>query len=269
MKGVFEKTGIVFILSIFLVLASCSQENRDKAIHIFAAASMTGPISEAAAEFEEAFGKKAILNFAGSQSLATSIMAGARADIYISANYECMDKLTSSGYIKNSTILAKNRLTLCYAKNGSIRINSLSDLAQTGLILVTGEESVPAGSYFFSILDKAVNSNTLGMDEKNSILENIKSRELSVKNVLSKVLAGEADVGIVYRTDIEDELCKTLGSRDLPVFESTFANYHTGVLNASKNKDAAVKFTGYITGKNGKRIFKKHGFITEGFNRQN
>jgi molybdate transport system substrate-binding protein len=64
---------------------------------------------------------------------------------------------------------------------------------------VLGVPEVPIGRYTLQILDKA--SKTLGADFRSRVEAHVVSRELNVRQVLSKVALGEADAAVVYRTD--------------------------------------------------------------------
>ena len=86
------KLGAAFALCICLLLAvtaaGCiSQPAEEVEITVFAAASLTGALTELGEEFEKANpGIHVVYNFAGSQTLKTQILEGADCDLYISAN---------------------------------------------------------------------------------------------------------------------------------------------------------------------------------------
>jgi len=83
------------ILSWMVLLTGCSADSREekKEITVYAAASMTEVLNEAAAIFSRQSGIETGLEFASSGSLARKIEAGAPADVFISANKKWVDYL--------------------------------------------------------------------------------------------------------------------------------------------------------------------------------
>ena len=85
------------------------------------------------------------------------------------------------------------------------------------------------------------------------------SEESSVTDVLSKVLTGQADAGLVYGTD-----ALAAGSKvsSVPFPESTAAvnTYPIVVLKGSDNADLARKFVDAVTGAAGQKILAAAGF---------
>src|SRR5690606_7804736 len=84
------------------------------------------------------------------------------------------------------------------------------------------------------------------------------SLEQNVTAVLTKIAAGEADAGLVYRTDVE-------GRHDVASIVPDGADdivnrYPIGVLSESGNPDAAAAFVAFVTGERGRAILASHGF---------
>ena len=64
-----------------------------------------------------------------------------------------------------------------------------------------GTPEVPVGKYTLQILEQA--DRRLAPDFSARVLARVVSRELNVRQVLAKVVLGEADAGIVYRSDAQ------------------------------------------------------------------
>ncbi|SHH97757.1 molybdate ABC transporter substrate-binding protein [Clostridium grantii] len=231
-------------------------------LNVFAAASLTESFTEIAEAFEQENNVKVVLNFAGSQALYTSIDQGAEADVFASANTKYMKQLTESKMVGDSNIFVKNGLVIGVMKDSEFKIESLKDLTQEGLILVAAEDSVPVGNYFYKALDNALEAKTLAEDDKEKILNNIKSKEVDVKSVLSKVLLKEADACIVYKTDVTEAAKENVNIVESSDFDSVIAEYPIAVMENSKNKELANKFIEFVmNSEKGKETMEQYGFI--------
>jgi molybdate transport system substrate-binding protein len=124
--------------------------------------------------------------------------------------------------------------------------------------LVVGGPEVPIGRYTEQILAKA-EAATPG--QKAAIEAKIVSRELNVRQVLTKVSLGEADAGIVYRTDAiaaEDKVTVVTIAPELNVI----AEYPIAVATAAKDEELAAAFVALVTSAAGQDVLRKHGFTS-------
>ena len=92
----------------------------------------------------------------------------------------------------------RNRLVVIYPADNPAGITTLQDLATPGLVLVLAATEVPVGAYSFDFLNKASATVEFGSAYSETVLSNVVSYEENVRSVLSKVVLGEADEGIVY-----------------------------------------------------------------------
>jgi len=115
-----------------------------------------------------------------------------------------MNSVKNAGLMNNSsiTIFAENYLAIIVPTSNPANITSLSDLAKSGVKLDIANSSVPVGNYSLQMLAKASNNSTYGSSFKNSVLANVVSEETNVNDVVAKVALGQADAGIVYKSDV-------------------------------------------------------------------
>ena len=197
-------------------------------LNVFAAASLTEPFGEIGKVFEADHpGVTAVFNFAGSQQLAQQINEGAPADVFASANKTQMDVVIEAGGIESGTeqIFAQNRLVVIFPQDNPTGLMELKDLANPGLKLVIAAEEVPVGKYSLEFLDKATADPAFGATFKDDVLGNVVSYEDNVKTVLTKVVLGEADAGIVYISDISGEDASKVGQVEIPNALNVIASY--------------------------------------------
>lgn len=161
-------------------------------VTVFAAASMQVTFERLRDTFERSHpGVSVDFNFAGSQTLATQIVEGARADVFVSANDAQMAIVTNEGLgAAEPRVFATNRLIIAVPPGNPAGVTALEDLTEPGLALVLCAPVVPCGDAARRVTEAS------GVD-----LSPV-SEEQSVSNVLTKVQTGEADAGLVYRTDV-------------------------------------------------------------------
>ncbi|MFJ2738788.1 molybdate ABC transporter substrate-binding protein [Streptomyces sp. NPDC087440] len=213
---------------------------------VLAAASLTDVFKTAGAAYEKAHpGTKVKFSFAGSQELAAQVKAGSPADALVTADTKTMDGLkTDTGA---ATVIAKNRLVIATGKGNPEKIGSLKDLADTKLKVVLAAPEVPVGRYSKKILDAQ------------KITVKPVSQEPNVRAVLSKVELGEADAGLVYKTDATTATDK-VEAVDIPDAQNAVAQYPAATLKTSKNADAAAEFVKWLSTPEAQKILQDAGF---------
>lgn len=180
-----------------LVSAACGSSGgsarRTRTLHVFAASSLTEAFGSLGDAFESVHpGVDVRFNFAASSALAQQIIEGARADVLVSADEANMAKVVDGGDVVGSpVVVARNRLSIAVEKGNPKRIASLRDLARPGTVVVLCAAEVPCGRYALAALSRS------GVTVRPASLEE------NVKAVVTKVALGEADAGIVYRTDVK------------------------------------------------------------------
>jgi molybdate transport system substrate-binding protein len=235
-----------------------------KTLTVLAAASLTESFAELGKLFETRHpGVKVTFNFAGSQQLAQQLVQGVDADVFASASQKYIDAALDAKRVNQSDtqIFAKNRLVVIYPRVNPAAMKELKDLAKPGLKLVLADKSVPVGQYALDFLDKAVKDAGLGADFKAQVLKNVVSYEDNVKAVLTKVVLGEADAGIVYVTDISASANQQVAKIAIPDALNTIAIYPIAPISDSKNADLASAFVSLVLSPAGQALLAQYGFL--------
>lgn len=231
---------------------------------VFAAASLVEAFGAIARDFEaEHPGVSVILNLAGSQQLAQQIAQGAPADVFASADREQIEAIEGAGRVdaRTSQEFARNKLVVIYSKESTANIQNLQDLAAPGLRLVIADQAVPAGAYTMQFLDLAARDANLGEAFRRGFLENVVSYEENVRAVLTKVIIGEADAGIVYSTDFESVKNEHILAFEIPEELNVTASYVLAPINDSLQPGLAKSFIEFILSPRGQAVLGENGFL--------
>lgn len=163
---------------------------------ISAAASCTDLLNALIEKFHEQSSARVRLNAGPSSGLATQIINGAPADLFLSANSLWADRLDDEGLAVAKVPLLTNRLALVVPDGNPAGVATPEDLLNPAVIrLALAGPSVPAGIYAEQVLQ-----NLDLFDELQSRGTIVRGQD--VRSTLSYVERGEADAGIVYATDV-------------------------------------------------------------------
>ncbi|MFI7285178.1 molybdate ABC transporter substrate-binding protein [Streptomyces anulatus] len=213
---------------------------------VLAASSLTNVFKAAGAAYEkENPGTKVTFSFAGSQELAAQVKQGAPADALVTADTKTMDGL--SGDTGKPTVIARNRLVIATGEGNPEKVENLKDLSDPKLKVVLAAPEVPVGRYSAQILDAQ------------RIEVKPVSQEPNVRAVLSKVSLGEADAGLVYKTDAATATGK-VDAIEIPDEQNAIASYPAATLKTSKHSEAADAFVAWLSTPAAQKILRGAGF---------
>jgi len=216
---------------------------------VFAAASLTDALGELADVFEERTGAAVLLNLAGSQTLATQLVEGAPGDLFISADSAQMDVVATAGLLADAPVtVVRNVLAIAVEPGNPLRVTGLADLARPELVVVLPAEVVPAGRSAREVLARA------GVEVRPASLEQ------NVRAALARVAQGEADVAIVYASDIV-AAGDTVTGIPIPVGRNVVATYPMAVLAGAARPDTAADFAAFLRSEDAQAILRTYGFL--------
>lgn len=242
-----------------MLCLSAHPAGAEERLVVFAAASLREAFEEARAAFASETGATTAFNFAGSQQLAAQLRQGARADVFASADETRMDdlilaKLVDAGSVKT---IARNRLVAIQPQG---KTASFRDLGNPGIKIVIADPAVPAGSYTRIVLENLARDPAFGDSFRRGFEANVVSLETSVRSVLAKVALGEADAGIVYRSDLHSADGKKVTAIDIPPMANVEALYPAAPLRDAPHPALAGRFVDFLVSDRGREILAKHGF---------
>ena len=222
---------ILAIASVVIPLLVATPANAASNVTVFAASSLTESFTQIGKQFEKAHsGIKIVFSFQASSTLLTQIKAGAPADIFISA-----EPFTGgSDYLVNRVVLGVPKTST---------INKISDLNNNKVAWIQCAHEVPCGyTADAALVGEGVTSKPISLEPK-------------VTSAVAKLLAGEVDAAVIYRTDV-------LANKKLRAIE--FANRDAAkttyqIAQLKKNRWAAT-FSNYLQSKAVLKQLQNRGF---------
>lgn len=187
-----------------MALSGCAERaaaSPPTSITVAAAASLHPVLPKLAAEFERQHpGATVRLSFGGSSALAAEIVAGAPVDVFAAASDATMRTVTSAHLTAAPpVVIARNRLEIAVPKGDPGHVTGLADFADPARTIVVCARQVPCGAAaqrVFALAHLAAKPDSTAPD---------------VTSVLTAVELGDADAGLVYRTDVRAAAGKVQG----------------------------------------------------------
>jgi molybdate transport system substrate-binding protein len=235
--------------------APSAAEPGERALLVFAAASLTDAMTDVGAAYERDTRVKVKMSFDSSSTLARQIEAGAKADVFFSADVDWMDYLQQRSLIQADTRrnVVGNRLVLVAPADSTLNLKIEPHFKLAAALgnahLATGDpDSVPVGRYARAALT------SLGVwDEVAPHL----ARAENVRVALLYVARGDAPLGIVYASDAVVE-------KRVRVVDTFPAETHQAIvypMALTKTAQAEARsFLSYVMNQ-GQSTFARYGFI--------
>jgi molybdate transport system substrate-binding protein len=182
-----------------LVIGACADEH---AVTVLAASSLQDVVPRIVAESKSLQAIDLRVSYAASSTLARQLEAGARGDIFLSADTQWVDRLIERGVLDGATPVQMigNQLVLVASRERAQALARLPLRAQLATVLDSNDRlaigdpaHVPAGRYARSALERL---QLWGRLEAHCAFAD------NVRAALALVARGEAPLGIVYATDV-------------------------------------------------------------------
>ncbi|KZK94399.1 MULTISPECIES: molybdate ABC transporter substrate-binding protein [unclassified Pseudovibrio] len=249
------------VVSLALVVgggaASFAQE--PERILVFAASSLKDVLEDAGAQFDQTHNTKTEFSFGGSQTITRHVVAGAPADLLVTADDAWMAYAVKNGVLVEGSVveLASNGLVLVGseamgAEAVELKPQALQAALADGRLAMGEPETVPAGRYGKEAL---IN---LGLWE--SVAQRVAPME-NVRIALAAAARGEVPLALVYSSDAKVEH----GVRVLAEIpqDSHRAIVIPGALTLTHSKSSG-EFMAFLKSAEGRKIFQAHGFKVSG-----
>ena len=251
------KLKTIALLGVMLLLtARCATADE---ILVSAAASLADAMNEIGTAYTHQHPRTTVrFNFASSGALQQQILQGAPVDVFCSASPQEVDALQKEGHIAmpNRIDFAGNRLVLI-APMGS-RLGGWNDLAKpkTRRVALSDPASVPSGRYAQETLTKR---GLWDIAKRKAIFGE------NVRQTLTYVANGDAEAGIVFKTDALHDAGKVrIVAEATPGKDHEPILYPAALLKDAPNRSAGQSFLQFLQSKEAKKILARYGFTPPG-----
>lgn len=254
--------GFLTLLGFSLFLAGCSatggsSNSPDKSVTLTVSAAIS--LSDAFNAASQTFSAKnpnvhVRFNYGASGTLQQQIEQGSPVDVFVSAGEKQMKSLGSKGLLLDDTVkpLVNNTLVLVVPTNRPGTLSSFSQLTDPKVLKIAmgNPKTVPAGQYGKEVLENLKLYQTV--QNKLVLAEDVRA-------ALTLVATGNADAGLVYKTDaMSNSGVKVV--TEAPAGSSTPVVYPIAVIKASAHQEAARQWEDFLLSADGKEILAKYGF---------
>lgn len=221
----------------------------DTVLRVQAAASLTDAFDEIASEFEsQNDGVTVEATYDSSGTLAEQAADEAPGDVLATADENSMQTAVDGGAIaEGPDVFATNTLVVVVPAGNPAGIESFDDLDADDVTYVACVDTAPCGTIAASLIEEAGFTNEPA------------SLEPDVRATLERVVADEADAGLVYTTDAMSA-GDDVETIEIPGAEDDPTSYPIGVLEQSEDAEAAQAFVDLVLSDYGQGVLSDAGF---------
>lgn len=246
---------VLFLLLLIAILPHTAKAESRTTLPICAAMSLKDAVTALQKIYEERHPEIGLeINFASSGALQKQIEQGAPAEIFLSAGQKQMNALETQGLIvkESRCDLLSNTLVLVVAKEKQKQIKDFDNLEEHADSFAIGHpESVPAGRYGKQTLVSLALWRPL---EKRLVLAK------NVRAVLAYVDSGNADAGLIYRTDTL-KLHSAVIAAEAPVNSHAPIIYPAALVADGRHPAEARQFLEFLKSIEAGEIFARYRFL--------
>jgi molybdate transport system substrate-binding protein len=215
---------------------------------VLAASSLTDVFERLGGDFREAHPKVDLrINYGPSSGLAQSIVHGAPADVFASANQAQMTVVSDAHLATDPAVFASNVLEIAVPPGNPGHVIGLADFARRELTLAVCAPQVPCGAAAAQVFRAA------------GVHAVPDSQEEDARAALNKVELGEVDAALVYVTDVQAAGPNVRGI-EFPEAGDAVNQYPITVLKDAPNPRTARAFVDLVRSPAGQRALAAAGF---------
>jgi molybdate transport system substrate-binding protein len=241
----------VCLLGITLTISGCHSDEEKVDIYVLTAASMTEAMEEIKKLYEKEHEDVALIpSYGSSGQLKDQITQGAPAHLFLPAALTWMEELDRESVILEYDPLLENELVLIKGNHIETDMTTLEELVadEIASVAIGHPDIVPAGSYAIQAL------------EERELYEALSDKIIfasNVREVLTYVETGNADAGLVYKTDAYSsdnvDIVTIVGGHDAIL-------YPVGLLEDAAETTEARDFYEWLQTEEALAIFASYGF---------
>ncbi len=241
-------TWLLLLASIVIVALLCGalylQQRRPAAqagtapLIVYCAAGLKAPIEAAARAYEQETGAAIQLQYGGSGTLLSNIRVTKSGDLYIAADESYITTAKHDDLLAETIPLARQHPVIVVQKGNPKGISSIDDLLRPDVsFALPNPDAASVGKLTKKLLEQS--------GQWSAIQAKVKVLKPTVNDVANDVKIGSVDAGIVW--DATAAQYPELEALSTPAFDKAVETITLGVLTASKQPTAALRFARYLS----------------------
>ena len=249
---------LVTILIAVVLFAGCGQREstEEQELLLYCGAGIRPPVTELTETFSREHGVKVVTNYAGSETLLSTIRLIRSGDLYMPGDKHYVEQAANEDMIHLHKSVCYFIPVILVQKGNPKNIKGLRDLLRPGIKLGLGDVKACAiGRKSRLIFAK----NNIPWSE---VEKNLKFQSQTVNELGLQIQARSLDAVIVwgaiarYYSEYGDEI-------QIPTGQNVISTIDIGVLKFTKHRELAEKFVDFISSEQGQEVFNKHNYSTK------
>ncbi len=233
------------------------------AIVVFASSPFGGAMSELGSAFmlsnHDATGVS--YRFDNAALLAQMIQQGTDADVFASMDPAQMDSLRNANLLDAApSVLVRDRLVIVVSKSNPQGIQSFKDLANPGIRFIIAAPGTPTTAAISATFNRASQDPSYGADFASRVDRNVLARDGDDRFVVSRIVAGEVNAGLVYASSVDAHSHDQVQIIDVPDALNAVVEYPIAVLKNGTNINGGRAFLNYALSAPAQDVFSRWGF---------
>ncbi len=221
-----------------------------QSLMVHSGAGLSKAMDEMGQAFEKNYGAKVNFNYAGCAQLLSQMEINKQGDVFVGGSLNDMEIAQQKGFTDKYVEVAYHIPAIAVPKGNPAGITGLADLAKPGVKLILGDEKANAiGKKGAKIFEK---------NQLTGIEKNVVARAATVNEIVTQIGMKQGDAGLIF----EDN---GFGAKDIEVIaipkeQNAIDKVPVCVLRFAQKAELAQAFVDFVSSKEGKAIFVKHGF---------
>lgn len=219
---------------------------------VYCAAGLKAPIEAVARAYEQETGASIQFQYGGSGTLLSNIRVTKSGDLYIAADESYITTAKQDGLLAETIPLARQHPVIVVQKGNPKAISSIDDLLRPEVsFALANPDAASVGKLTKNLLEQS--------GQWAAIQAKVKVLKPTVNDVANDVKIGSVDASIVWDTTAAQYV--ELEAISTPAFDQAVETITLGVLTASKQPTAALRFARYLSARDrGLLELKKRSF---------
>ncbi len=231
-----------------------SSEQGPTELLFYCAAGLKPAVEPLVNEYQERYGVKVEIQYAGSGTLLSNLQVARTGDLYLAGDAGYLEIARKKGLVEEVLPLAYMRPVIAVPKGNPKGVQNAKDLTRSSIrVALANPDAASIGKQTRAILKNeglwdAVEANA----QKNGVFK------ATVNEIANDVKLGSVDAGVVW--DATANLYPEVDAVRVPAFDFEVKEVQIGVLTSTTQPTAALRLARFLNSRQGNKVFEEKGF---------